>query len=50
MSIIRTVRQGQDETVQMYFEKFIQISKDSYPSIEGHEEVETKSSSCYPKF
>ena len=41
MSILRTVRQGQDETVQMYFEKFIQIAKDAYPSIEGHEEVQT---------
>ena len=41
MSILRTVRQGQDETVQMYFEKFIQIAKDAYPSVEGHEEVQT---------
>ena len=41
MSILRTVRQGQVETVQMYFEKFIQIAKDAYPSVEGHEEVQT---------
>ena len=41
MSILRTVRQGQDETVQMYFEKFIQIAKDAYPSVGGHEEVHT---------
>ena len=40
MSMLRTVRQGQDETVQMYFEKFIQIAKDAYPSVEGHEEVQ----------
>ena len=41
MSILRTLRQGQDETVQMYFEKFIQIAKDAYPSVESHEKVQT---------
>ena len=25
----------------MYFEKFIQIAKDAYPAVEGHEEVQT---------
>ena len=42
MSILCTVRQGQEETVQMYFEKIIQIANEAYPSVEGHEEVKTQ--------
>ena len=41
ISFLRTVRQGQEETVQMYFEKFMQIANDAYPSVEGHKKVQT---------